>query len=368
MAGDDKTEKPTAKRQRELRKKNSMARSQELPAAVSLLAAVVALPIAARNLMGGFTSSLAAALSAAGNADLTVAAGEAHDMFIQGAKAIALPVVLVTVASLAAGVLVTRQKPNPWALKPHLASLNPKNGIKRVFSAHGMVEGMRAFVKLAMILVIGLGLYRSGITHLIAAPTSLEGSLNLVTKTALKLITELAFVSLGVGIVDAIWQRRKFGKQSRMTKQEVKDEAKSSEGNPHMKGAIRSKQMKMSRSRMMAAVAGADVVLANPTHVAVALKYEAGTLAPVVVAKGVDHVAQRIKKLAADADVPIVENKPLARALNAGTNVGDVIPVELYRAVAEVLATIFAARRKRGLPAQRPASETMPRPRVRSLT
>ena len=115
--------------------------------------------------------------------------------------------------------------------------------------------------------------------------------------------------------------------------------------------------MKLSRSRMMAAVAGADVVLANPTHIAVALKYEAGTLAPVVVAKGAGEVAQRIKALAADNDVPVIENKPLARALHAATDVGDVIPVELYRAVAEVLAAVFAARRRRGLPAQRISGE-----------
>ena len=228
------------------------------------------------------------------------------------------------------------------------------------------MDALRSLLKLAVLLLIGYSFWNSGVTHLIAAPTSLESALHAVTGTALHLFLEVGLVALVIGIGDAVWARRRYSKQTKMTKQEVKDETKQSEVNPHVKGAIRSKQMKLARSRMMAAVAGADVVLANPTHIAVALRYESGTLAPVVIAKGAGVIAQRIKALAADADVPIVENKPLARALHAGTEVGDVIPVELYRAVAEVLATVYAARRRQGLPAQRPAALSPTRRKSRS--
>ena len=132
-----------------------------------------------------------------------------------------------------------------------------------------------------------------------------------------------------------------------MTKQEVKDEMKQTEGNPHAKAAIRGRQAKLSRSRMMAAVAGADVVLTNPTHLAIALAYEAGSAAPTVVAKGADRMAERIRAEATKHGVPILENKPLARALFGAVEIGDAIPVAFYRAVAEILALVYRTRARR---------------------
>ena len=152
-------------------------------------------------------------------------------------------------------------------------------------------------------------------------------------------------IGLVIGIADAWWARHKFNKQAKMTKQEVKEEHKQSEGNPHVKGAIRAAQRKASRTRMIAAVKSADVVLANPTHIAVALHYDPDSSAPIVVAKGAGAIAKRIKEEAAAHAVPVVENKPLARALWRGCEIGDAIPAELYRAVAEVLALVYAARR-----------------------
>jgi flagellar biosynthetic protein FlhB len=366
MAGDERTEKPTPKRHKENRRKGVMARSRELPLAVSLFAAVIALPMAGKNLMGNFASSIGSAMSAAGSGDPTIAMAEARKMISQGVHALALPVLLVSGTTMLSTLLVVRQKPNLQMLRPRLTGLSPKQGIKRVFSSHGLTELVRSLVKLVILLLIGYAAWRSGVSHLISSQTSLDSALHAVTGGALSLMLKVALATLLIGVGDAIWARRRFGKQAKMTKQEVKDEAKGQEVNPHVKGAIRSKQMKLSRSRMMAAVAGADVVLANPTHIAVALRYEPGTLAPVVVAKGAGEVAQRIKALAADNDVPVIENKPLARALHAATDVGDIIPVELYRAVAEVLAAVFAARRRRGLPAQRTDANPKPRPRRRS--
>ena len=150
MAGDERTEKPTGKRQKENRRKGIAARSRELPLAVSLLAAVIALPMAAKNLMGSFAGSLASAMSAAGSGDPSIAVAEARKMIGQGVHALALPVLLVSGSTMLSTLLVVRQKPNFSLLRPRLSGLNPKAGIKRVFSAHGLQELVRSLVKLAI--------------------------------------------------------------------------------------------------------------------------------------------------------------------------------------------------------------------------
>ena len=149
-----------------------------------------------------------------------------------------------------------------------------------------------------------------------------------------------------VGIADAAYQRHSFNKQAKMSKQDITEEHKQADGNPETKSAIRGRQLAAARSRMIQAVPSADVVLANPTHLVVVLKYEPGQVAPVVVAKGAGAIADRIKAVAAEHGVPVLSDKPLARALYKATEVGDTIPAELFRVVAEVLATVYAAKRR----------------------
>jgi flagellar biosynthesis protein FlhB len=175
------------------------------------------------------------------------------------------------------------------------------------------------------------------------------------------MLLQVSSLALLVGLIDVAWGVRRYNKQSKMSKHEVKEEAKQAEVNPEVKGKIRAQQMKMSRQRMMAAVIGADVVLVNPTHIAVALKYEPGSFAPKVIAKGAGAVAQRIREKAKEADVPIVRNVPLARALHQSCRLGDSIPAQLFGAVAEILATVYATKRRRGgsfpqVPGQRSGS------------
>src|SRR4051794_30932627 len=288
--GGDKTEKPTAKKKGELRKKGVATKSMEMPQAVSLLVLVIALPMALANLTRSYSALLSATLSAAGDTDLNAAGHLARAMLTAGFKALVVPVLLVMGTIVLTNVGITREKPNFKLIKPKFENVNPKNGFKRVFSAHGLVETAKTAGKLAMVIGLGYLAYRRGITHLVNSPASLEAIVATTMKTARSLLLQVAVLALLIGFLDVAWNVRKFNKQSKMSKQEVKDEAKQAEINPEVKGAIKAKQIKMSRQRMMAAVTGADVVLINPTHFAVALKYEAGSFAPQVVAKGAGTV------------------------------------------------------------------------------
>ena len=190
------------------------------------------------------------------------------------------------------------------------------------------------------------GVWAAGYRALVSGPGTVDAMTGIVGHSVFQLLLRTAALSIAVGVADAAWVRRRFNKQARMSKHDVSEEHKQSEGNPHVKGQIRARMMKMSRSRMIAAVATADVVLANPTHLVVALRYTEGDGAPLVVAKGAGAAADRIKAEAAKHEVPVVADKPLARALYRATEVGDPVPVELYRAVAEVLAAVYRTRRR----------------------
>lgn len=347
MSG-EKTEKPTAKRKKELRKKGIIARSMELPQAMSLLALVIALPMAGKALSGSYKTDMSGLLASAGAGDLSASWELTKGMFSDGAKALFLPVALVMATSVGTSMAFTREKPSLMAARPKMQGLNPKNGIKRVFGPQGLTDAARAFLKLSLLIGVGYLSWRSGITHLTSQGATGQTNLTIVAKAASGLLVKVALVALLIGVADAAWSRRRYGKQSKMSKHDVRDEGKQQEINAQVRGAIRSKQFAMSRSRMIAAIEGADVVLANPTHLVVALTYQPGSLAPVVVAKGAGAIATRIKEEAKKHEIPVIENKPLARAIYSAADIGDSIPEELFRAVAQILATIYATRKRRG--------------------
>ena len=353
MSG-EKTEKATPKKKKDLRKKGAAARSVDLPSGVSLVALVVVLPV----LMGRLTSVTQEHMAVLlGNADVDTP-GQAKElaagMLVDSVKALALPVGLVGAAALAAGTLVTRSAPNPHALKPTWERMSPAKVARRMVSAHTAVELLRTTVKLALLAGVTWGVWKAGYERLLAAGGDLSVVQQVVGDSSMGLLWRMAGLAVLVGLADAAWQRHSFNKQSRMSKQEVEDEHKQQEGNPLLKGALRSRQLAMARSRMVQAVPKADVVLANPTHLVVALQYVPGSAAPVVVAKGAGVVADRIKAVAAEHGVPVLADKPLARALYRAAEVGDRIPPELFRAVAEVLAVVYAARRRGTRPTWRP--------------
>lgn len=345
MSG-EKTEKATPKKLKDLRKKGSAARSVELPAGVSLVALVAVLPWMVGRLFDVLRSDMTLTLSQAATSDPGQAKALLARLLLDAGRAVAPAVAVVGGAALVSGSLVTRSAPNPAALKPQLSRLSPAKALKRIASTHSLAELVKNTVKLSALTAVAYGAWRNGYAVLVregGTPAQLQALVGAACRT---LLWQAAALAVVVGVLDAAWQRRSFNKQARMSKQDISEEHKQSEGNPEAKGAIRARQLAVARGRMIEAVPRADVVLANPTHLVVALRYEPGSAAPVVVAKGAGQVADRIKAVATEHGVPILHDKPLARALYAATEVGDTVPAELFRVVAEVLAAVYAARRR----------------------
>lgn len=344
MSG-DKTEKATPKKLKDLRKKGSVARSVELPQAVVLAVAVAMLPGTLHRLATTVQLDMVLALSNP-TVDLETARRVTVDMVGGSARALAPLLGAVLAVSLVSSMLLSRSAPNPHVLRPKAERLSPKAGLKRMVSAQVVFELVRSIVKLSLLGAVAWGVWKAGYRALLSGPGTVDALQDVVGHSLGQLLLRTALLAVLVGLADAAWVRRRFDKQAKMSKQDVRDEHKSSEGNPEAKAQIRARQARLSRTRMIAAVAGADVVLANPTHLVVALKYEDGDGAPLVVAKGAGVIADRIKAEAAKHEVPVVPDKPLARALYKATEVGDAVPVELYRAVAEVLAAVYRSRRR----------------------
>jgi flagellar biosynthesis protein FlhB len=337
----DRTEQATPKRRRDARRKGQTARSVELPQALSLLAIVFVLPLTLPRLGDALATDWKLATARAADAGPGEAAG-LLGLFLTSAFTALLPLVLaVLAAGVLAGVAMSGGRPNAALLKPRFDKVNPKAGVKRLFSKQTLWELAKTALKIGLVAFAALGAWQAAMADLMAAAGSIDGSVTSLAGSISGMARRVAVLGLLVGTADAVIAHRRHRSSLRMTKQEVKDEMKQTEGNPHLKAAIRGRQAKLSRSRMMAAVAGADVVLTNPTHLAIALAYEPGSAAPNVVAKGADRMAERIRAEATAHGVPLMENKPLARAMYRAVEVGDEIPAAFYRAVAEILALVY---------------------------
>jgi flagellar biosynthetic protein FlhB len=232
------------------------------------------------------------------------------------------------------------------AVKPKWSKLNLLTGLKRIFGPHALWEGAKMLMKTSFVaLIVYIGI--RAMMPLLGGLLPMSTVVNQVSSSALGLIRNVCMVGIGLAAVDYLFQRRRIGKQVRMTKEEVRQEHKQAEGDPMVKSAIRSRQLAAARNRMMADVKTADVVMVNPTHYAVALRYDAERGAPRVVARGAGAIAAKIRALAAVDDVPLVRDIPLTRALYRSCQVGQEIPPELFAAVAQVLAFVIN-RRTRG--------------------
>lgn len=357
MSG-EKSEKPTARKKKELRKEGVVARSAELSTAAGMLALVVAGPMAIRRLADAWGTDLPAMLSSSGDANLAEARSQAWGMVADGGRAIAPSVAIVLAVSMLASVGMTRSRPNFGLAKPKFSSLSPKHGFQRLFSAHGLADLGKAVVKLVLVVAVGWTSWHAGALKIAQTPGTTGSMISEVSTEGIRLLTWVGAVALVIGIADAAWNRHKWRKKAMMSKDDIKDESKQEEVSSEVRGAIRRRQMKLSRSRMMAAIANADVVLVNPTHIAIALQYTPGSAAPVVVARGAGEVATRIRAEARAKKVPVMENRPLARALWSGVQLGGRVPEELFGAVAKILAAVYAARRERGLTPHRTPSRS----------
>ncbi len=338
-----KTEQPTAKRKREAKKKGQVARSAEIGGWFSLLIATSALPAvfgAAEHRLLGLTAMSSGVMAAPSVPKaihvLTTGLGDT--------LVIALPIALI-MAVLAAGSTIAQVGfvLSAKGITPDFSKLNPVKGLKRTFSVRGVWEVAKSMGKLAAIGALAakdiIGLWHVMVG---AQPVAMGPLIHYAGATFIGFIRTISIVGLLLGLADFAFQRWQTKKALMMTKQEVKEESREQQGDPVMKGAIRRKQFTMSRLRMMAEVARADLVVTNPTHYAVALRYDkAKSLAPRVVAKGSEGVAARIRSMATEHGVPIVEDPPLARAVFAACEIDDVIPASLYTAVARLLAFVY---------------------------
>ena len=233
-------------------------------------------------------------------------------------------------------------------LQPKFDKFNPINGFKRIFSKDSIFELVKSILKIFVIVYVAYTSIRGHAQDIfILYEIPLMQAIMLCGTVIINAGLKISLVYLVIGLADFIYQKYRFNEDMKMTKQEVKDEFKNTEGNPEIKGRQRQRMREASRRRMMQDVPKADVVITNPTHFAVAIKYDAETSkAPVVLAKGEDYLAQKIKEAAREHHIEIVENKPLARMLYANVDIGQEIPPELYQAVAEILAMVYNMREK----------------------
>lgn len=349
-SGQEKTEEPTARRLQEARDKGDIAKSMEIPSALVLLCSILTLYGGSGFFMEQFSRMLRYYLTNLTAISLTV--GDMTRLTLEGMRfslTIAGPVMLVVLtAGLLAnvgqfGFLFSTEK-----LIPKLSKIDPIQGFARLFSLQMLANTIKSLLKVAIIgYVAFLEIIRTlpGINPLMdQEPLRIAA---FIGNVSFRIFLKAALILIVLAFFDYAFQRWEFMKKMRMTKQELKEEAKQTEGDPHVKGRIRSIQMEMARRRMMEEVPKADVVITNPTRLAIALRYDGLSMhAPKVVAKGAGAIAHRIKEVAREHGVPLVENKPLAQALFKQVRIDDYVPENLFQAVAEVLAYVYSLKRK----------------------
>ncbi|HEX5771550.1 MAG TPA: EscU/YscU/HrcU family type III secretion system export apparatus switch protein [Nocardioidaceae bacterium] len=344
-SGEEKTEKPTPKKVKENRKEGKVPRTQELGSWGALLVVALLLSWLVGNGTDRIRELMLRSLALVEDPDPAKVLALLREGTVTGlliALALGFGVMVVSVAGGAAqgGIFFATK-----SLKPKWSKLNPIQGAKRIFGAQAWWEGAKLLLKSS---VVGLLVWRAvqELMPLLGGLVPMHVALDMAAATATGLMRDVAVAGLVAAAADYAFQRRKMGKQTRMTKKEIRDEHKMTEGDPLVKSAIRSRQLAAARNRMMADIPQADVVLVNPVHVAVALRYESSRGTPRVVAKGAGAVAARIRAVADENRVPMVEDVPLARALHASCEVGQEIPPELYHAVAQVLAFVLSRKAK----------------------
>lgn len=346
LFADGKTEPATPRRREEARKKGQVARSQEINTAVVLLAISAFLGWAGKWALGHL-ADFTREIIGGGLAAVEFSAGGLQAMQGQAVLCtltIAGPVMgLALVLGVMGQLLQVGFHVTAESLTPQLARMNPVEGAKRIFSKRALMELLKACLKIGIVGYVAYLAVRNDIGKLPALlwmePVQAAAfAMGLVGKMGIW----IGLCMLVVAAIDYFYQRREYEDSIKMSIQDIKDELKQTEGDPHVRSAIRARQRQLAQSRMMQAVPSADVVITNPTHIAIALKYDANSMtAPIIVAKGAEFLAFRIREIAQEHSVPIVENPPLARALYDIGQVGREIPVELYQAVAEVLAYVY---------------------------
>lgn len=345
----EKTEDPTAKKLEDAHKRGDVAKSQEVNTWFSLLGATLIVALFSPSMATSLFSGLGGILEHAH--EIPLDGGGLRDLWYSSGiiilTAIGLPFLFMMILAIAGNLVQHRMVFTAESLKPKVSKISPMAGAKRLFSKDSLVNFGKGLAKIAIVgglMVLVLWPERDRLDTMITRdivtilPETQELSLQLLGAV-------LAVMTIIAGL-DLFYQRHKWFEKQKMTVQEIKDEYKQTEGDPMVKGKIRQIRMERSRKRMMAAVPDATVVVTNPTHYAVALKYENGMPAPLCVAKGTDATALKIREIATEHEIPIIENPPLARSLYAQVDIDTEIPEEHYRAVAEVIGYVMRMRKR----------------------
>ena len=349
--GGQRTEPATAKKLKDARKKGQVAKSKELITAVSLMSLFIILKIYLSKLGTGLIdvytqvyNSISKVVDDSYNGLPIRTAGSVMQQVIIDMIKLVIPILLVAIViAILGNMLQQKWMVTAKPLQPKFSKISPISGFKRMFSVRQLVELIKSIAMISIIMIVVYNTVKSKMNILLTFyDVGLNTALSTIGSIIIDLGIKISAIFLIVGFADLFYQRIKFKNDNMMTKQEIKDEFKNTEGDPQVKGQIKRRMQEVSRRRMMQQLPEADVVITNPTHFAVALKYEpdAGK-APVVIAKGADYLAFQIKDKAKEYNIAIVENKPLARILYHNIDIGMEMPPELYQAVAEILAVVM---------------------------
>lgn len=346
QSAQDKTEEATPKRLQEATEKGNVAKSQDLNSVVLLFAGIFGISYSSKQIMDSFVSFAIGVFQEGGNMVLTkdTAAFYSSEFLKLFAYIVGPIFVILVLAALAinyaqVGFIFAKK-----ALVPKMEKINPAKGFKRILSSRSLVELAKSVIKIALVGYIGLWVIQSHIDEFyLLAFDSVPSIMSFLGEVLYDLTVKIGMLLIVIGVADFAYQKYSHKKNLKMTKQEVKEEAKQYEGNPEVKGKIKQAMLQASRARMMKVVPDATVVVTNPTFIAIAIKYDpiAKSDAPMVLAKGKRKLAQKIKDIAIEHEIPVVENKGLARSLYDYAEPGSEIPVFFYEAIAEILAEVY---------------------------
>lgn len=346
----EKTEKATPKKRQDARKKGQVAKSQDANTAIVLLGVFFLL-----YMTGSYMLKLVLGLYKQSFEEFMImplTEANVHMIFIQVTEKAALFLLPVMGVAMIGGIVANYLQVgflfSTEAIQFKLSKINPINGFKRIFSLRAIVELLKSILKISFVGFIAFMVVWTRMDDiLILSKKPVGASLATLADITIKVGLYSSLALLFLSLLDYLYQKYDFEKSIRMSKQDIKDEYKNIEGDPLIKSKIKQKQREMAMQRMMQEVPKADVVITNPTHFAIAIKYDEKKFdAPFVVAKGVDFIAQKIKFVAKENDVPMIENRPLARALYDQVEIGQTIPEEFFKAIAEILAFVYKTKKK----------------------
>ncbi|WP_417674556.1 flagellar biosynthesis protein FlhB [Roseibium sp.] len=346
---DSKTEEPTEKKIQDAIEKGNIPTSKEAPILASFLAALLIGAFIITADTGKLRSALMHLIDNAGGFKLGNGADAillTHALAMETMRFLAPIIGTLTLAGLAAAFLQNKPRIVGHRIKPDPSRISLAKGWSRIFGMQGVVEFLKAAFKFSTVSIVALLQFRAGLPSLLNSMFTDPSALpEVILQLSMKLVGGVCIVTILLVAVDIVWSRFSWRKNLRMSKQEIKDEYKQMEGDPIVKARQRSLARDRARNRMMNAVPGATLVVANPTHFAVALRYDTEqSAAPVVVAKGQDLIALKIRQIAEENQVPVIEDRELARSLYASTEIDRMIPPEFYRAVAEIICYVYSRR------------------------